>query len=871
MSLPDKNGQLDNGSGSDEPLPYRPTPRLAVAITAQGVVARTGGLGPDRPLTFAEIGFMAALDANDGVEAERLSKQFATASTSAATLVNSLRPGMWQRVAERVLHFPSRPDAQTPQVAPAPAAFADTDEVLLRTPLPLFLLDGLFTVVDHDGFVSVGFTANELVAVATFVDSPTNVANAFARHQNLGADALARPAFDAAIAKAVAAGLAIHNGPFPEKMQLLLLGDRPKFTEVFLAHRDAQDAEEAAREAATGQKRMRVLPVCRDFDPPLGLGMVIAYAKAYEDGVLDEHYHFRTDWFWSDDSYVEKFSAEPAVYLFSNYMWNHKANLELSEEIKKRSPRSVIIHGGPDTPQYPGDDQNHFNNYPSVDVIVRGEGEATLAETLDKVRQVDFTADTPDLSPLTGVPGICFRGPDGMVRNGDRDRIKELDIIPSPLLTGLFDAYLDIPDLPWLIETNRGCPYGCTFCDWGSATKSRIRKFDMDRVYAEIDYTVKAQASNLGVTDANFGIFERDVDISKYVADQHVATGHPVTFGANFAKNTKKHLRHIIEIMGDVGMFSQGTLSLQTMDAGTLKEIRRTNIKTEKYDDLAEEMRAAGLPLMIELMFGLPGSTLESVKNDLQECIDREVRARMAPTVLLVNSPMNAPEYREQSNIDTSIPMGPGNQALVVQSDSFSRDDYKLMGIMRGHFILFEELGTLNHLSRVIRQEFGTREVDFYQRLSNSVVAQPGRFPHIDRFLRYAPKGMGPGGSWAPFYAEIRQYLEQVEKIEINPSIETALKVQHALVPTFGRSFPVVVSLDHDYVAWYRAMVREKRTNRIDWAAAVAKLSTYGPGDLAIDDPDDKVTNMLGMREYHLGFGADWQFETDLTREGLLL
>ncbi len=849
-------------------MPYRPSARLAVAITAQGAVLRTAGLGPDRELTYHELAFMAAVDANDGRDAERLSNEFATDSISATDLMSLLRPGIWQRRPDRVVSFPSR--TPSPE-AIAGSTFAETDELLLRTPLPLFLLDGFYSYVDHDGFCSAQFSTSELLAIGEFVDTQASIGAAFARHQNLGAVALDRAGFDEAVAKAIAANIAILNGPFPEKMQLLLFGDRPKFTEVFLAHRDAQDEQEAAREQATGQKRIRVLPVCRDFDPPLGLGMVIAYAKAYHDGALEEHYHFRTDWFWSDDSYVEKFSAEPAVYLFSNYMWNHKANLDLSEQIKKRSPMSVIIHGGPDTPQYPGDDQNHFNNFPSVDVIVRGEGEATLAETLDKLRQVDFSADTLDLTPLTGVDGICFRGPDAMVRNDDRDRIKELDIIPSPLLTGLFDPYLDIPDLPWLIETNRGCPYGCTFCDWGSATKSRIRKFDLERVYAEIDYTAKARASNLGVTDANFGIFERDVDISQYVADKHVATGHPVTFGANFAKNTKKHLRHIIEIMGEVGMFSQGTLSLQTMDAGTLKEIRRTNIKTEKYDDLAEEMRAAGLPLMIELMFGLPGSTLESVKNDLQECIDREVRARMAPTVMLVNSPMNAPEYREQSNVDTNIPMGPGRQALVVQSDTFTKDDYKLMGILRGHFILFEELGTLNHLSRVIRQEFGTREVDFYQRLSDTIVARPEQFPHIDRFVRYAPKGMGPGGSWAPFYDEIRRFLTDVEQIEINASIETALKVQHALVPTYGRMFPVVVPLEHDYVAWYRAMVREKRTNRIDWATAVPKLSTYSPGDLAIDDPDHKVTNNLGIREYHLGFGADWQFETDLTREGLLL
>lgn len=50
-----------------------------------------------------------------------------------------------------------------------------------------------------------------------------------------------------------------------------------------------------------------------------------------------------------------------------------------------------------------------------------------------------------------------------------------MPIFPSPYLTGEFD---EIDPARWrsaTIETNRGCPYGCTYCDWGSATLSRIR------------------------------------------------------------------------------------------------------------------------------------------------------------------------------------------------------------------------------------------------------------------------------------------------------------------------------------------------------------------------------------------------------------
>ena len=71
------------------------------------------------------------------------------------------------------------------------------------------------------------------------------------------------------------------------------------------------------------------------------------------------------------------------------------------------------------------------------------------------------------------------------------------------------------------------------------------------------------------------------------------------------------------------------------MDETTLKTIRRSNIKLEKYDELSREFRAAELPLFVDLMIGLPGRPQASFRDDLQGCIDREVTAKIYPTELL--------------------------------------------------------------------------------------------------------------------------------------------------------------------------------------------------------------------------------------------
>src|SRR5690606_4021090 len=181
--------------------------------------------------------------------------------------------------------------------------------------------------------------------------------------------------------------------------------------------------------------------------------------------------------------------------------------------------------------------ENYFASFPHVDIIIRGEGEASAAETLDKLRGVIGQQD-PDLSVLQGVPGITYRYRGEIFRNPDRARIEDLDTIPSPFLMGLFDAYRGVPRIHATLETNRGCPYGCTFCDWGSATTSKIRKFDLERVFGELSWCSDMKVESISQCDANFGIFERDVAIAEWVADLKKTTGYPQTFGGSYAKNS---------------------------------------------------------------------------------------------------------------------------------------------------------------------------------------------------------------------------------------------------------------------------------------------------------------------------------------------
>src|SRR5690606_32270922 len=278
----------------------------------------------------------------------------------------------------------------------------------------------------------------------------------------------------------------------------------------------------------------------------------------------------------------------------------------------------------------------------------------------------------PDLSVLADVPGLSFRDGDRVVRTAPRERIADLNTVPSPVLLGIYEGFLPAGGGPGglNIETNRGCPYGCTFCDWGSATLSRVRKFDLDRVFAELEWCARNKVQTVGIADANFGIFERDVEIAERIAELKATYGYPKNIGNNYAKNTVKHLSKIIEIFTDAGITAEGKMSMQSFDSETLTIIRRKNIKVEKYDELAVEFRRNRLPLSVDLMLGLPGSTPETFRNDLQACIDRDVRALIQPTMLLPNSPMNEPAYREEQGIVAR----PGE--YVQETASYTRDEW---------------------------------------------------------------------------------------------------------------------------------------------------------------------------------------------------
>lgn len=752
-------------------------------------------------------------------------------------------------------------------------AFDSDIRLAAASPLPLRLTAAGFECIDHDGGNIMTLSGRELAAIEAFTKTKTAGEVFKAQTKQLGKLAYTKEAFDELLLRLVRNELlapvskAGHLGRENTAVRSLVAGQM-RFRGV--TNRLFNDEIEGG----VCRGKIRIASFDTQSEPiPLATGMVYAYAQAYKDGLLNQYFHFSPQAAF-DQQREQLLEDGIAVTLFSNYLWSHNENLKVSRRVKELSPNSVTIHGGPDTPKYANDVDTYFRVNEHVDIAIHGEGEITFAEVLEAIKGNLTDANGLDASALYDVPGITFRDGEQIVRTGDRSRISDLDDIPSPFLNGLFDYYGEAKASVAIIETNRGCPFGCTFCDWGSATASKIRRFSLDRVYAEMEWCARNSIPRIIFADANFGMLERDVDIARKAVELKQQYGYPQLIGTNYAKNNTKYLQQIVKIFIDSGILAEGLLSLQSMDANTLDVIDRSNIKLEKYDEIAREFRAAKLPLFIDLMLGLPGSTLESFRNDLQGAIDREVTAKVFQTELLVNSPMNEPGYRNKHAIETAVPLHSvieddderkNERAYVIASSSFTREHYNQMLALRSVFTLCENYGVLRQVSRYVRQEAGIEEVDFYDRVSAESSSQRERWPAISGAFKLAPVLGVPPVSWHYFIEEIRDFVVTHFGIANDSALDTVLQVQHALLPARSRNLPLNLQLAHDYSAWHSAILAAKDGGQRDWPSHVPRLGEFDAAAFVVEDPREVCTRGIGYR-IEAAFHGDWELESPVSR-----
>jgi hypothetical protein len=268
----------------------------------------------------------------------------------------------------------------------------------------------------------------------------------------------------------------------------------------------------------------------------------------------------------------------------------------------------VILFGGPEPAIT---DVNIFRDNPFMDLIICYEGEITFKRVLEVF----------DTKNWETVAGLLINRNGEAVKTEEAKRIESLEEVESPYLSGIFDQLIaDHPEVTWqgTLETNRGCPYQCTFCDWGSLTYNKVKKFKLERVFAELEWMAQHNFDWISITDANFGMYpERDGMIADKIIECQEKYGSPRTFSVAWAKNQKKEVIDIVKKLLDAKGFNQGlTLSVQSLDLDVLENIRRKNMEMNKLNEVFELCDQRNIPAYTELILGLPGETLETWKKN---------------------------------------------------------------------------------------------------------------------------------------------------------------------------------------------------------------------------------------------------------------
>jgi tRNA A37 methylthiotransferase MiaB len=412
----------------------------------------------------------------------------------------------------------------------------------------------------------------------------------------------------------------------------------------------------------------------------------------------------------------------PDVVGLSIFGWNYAMFGEVAQTLRQVNPDVLIVFGGTHVTDQA---KRVFGMYPAVDVVVNGEGEFTFRELLRAY------LGGVSRHELAGIAGLSFKTPDGDITTTQaRDRIVNLDEIPSPFLSGALPLTRPNGQFRYdvaLMETNRGCPYKCAFCFWGGATGQKMRSFSIDRLREEIALFARLKVANIVLCDSNFGLTTADEEFMELLIRSREETGYPRSLVTSWAKNKGKVFYRIVSRMKRAGFSSSFTLALQTLDDTTLTKMGRRNMKVNDWEDLAEWLHTEGFDVYGELIWGAPGETYDSFIAGYDRLAKHVTRIATYPHLLLPNTDYS--ERRDEFKL-VSWRTAQSDFEYVLSHETMSLEDNRRM-----HNFLFwarvvAEYGILRYIWTPLLKLAGIKQSEvllsldaWFERQTDSIAA----------------------------------------------------------------------------------------------------------------------------------------------------
>ena len=489
---------------------------------------------------------------------------------------------------------------------------------------------------------------------------------------------------------------------------------------------------------------------------PYRTGLIWSYCLEHKN-IKD---NFKLDgWYWYRDEKntienIFKQIKNPSLAAFSCFVWNWNWNMQMAEMIKKKWPDCVILIGGWQPPMADRS-SGFFKKHPFIDIISHGEGEVTVKEVLQEINKDSKDRDwgkvkgcSMPVRMLNNKQNISFRSINHGLKIEDvkkiekpdlldtyttdpRPRIDHLALMPSPYLNGLFDEIIkDCEyDLEATIETTRGCPFGCTFCEIGTKYYQKIKTPSIEKVFREIDWLSKNKIIFVYNADSNFGMLPNHIDIARYLIDKKKQTGYPQKHRVDWAKIHGDRVIELAKMFYNAGMDKGITIALQSMNPNTLEAVKRKNMDDGKLSEFLKKYNEADLPSYMELILGLPEESLDTFIDGVCKIMElgQHNYIGIYPLTALPNTPFGDPKYIKQyklkiidtfpafSHVDVSEQNNFEREKMVVSNRLMNIEEYKETTLWRWLFMFSHYLGYTQYIARFLNITQGLSFKDFYK------------------------------------------------------------------------------------------------------------------------------------------------------------
>ena len=270
-------------------------------------------------------------------------------------------------------------------------------------------------------------------------------------------------------------------------------------------------------------------------------------------------------------------------------------------------------------------------------MLVHHEGELAFTKLLEVY--LEENGNNFNIQSRISELGNCFYiNKDGeFVIGPPMKRIHDLNDVPSPYLMGLFDHFLEKGCYVPLVQTNRGCPYSCTFCQEGNDYYSKIHFHKLNNVKAELDYIAKRVKPVMGlfIVDSNLGMYKEDIEVAYHIRDLKKKYNWPMHIYSSTGKSQLPRIKKFAEILDGSLRISN---AVQSLNNEVLDAIKRKNAAT-----LEEFLKGLDMVSVPDIILPLPKETKKTFIDGLNRLLNTRapIRFTVFHALLLSDTQMN--------------------------------------------------------------------------------------------------------------------------------------------------------------------------------------------------------------------------------------